>query len=498
MGLARAQRMSEPPDVLDSEAAGPAAIRGGGLRVAGYALGVAVTTISAAVLFRDLGVDESGRYVTVLALVAVCAGATELGLTIVGVRELAVRGPEERAGLMAQLLGLRLVLSGAGALVAVAIAWTAYGGRLAEGAALTATATIVQAAVSTLSTQLQATLRFGWVTAVELGRQVIVAALIVAVALLDGGLIAFLAVQVPAALASLAVVAWLVRGDVPLRPAVSWSRWARLLKETLPFALASAVGVIYLRLIVLVTGAVTLTHQTGLFGASFRILEVLIVVPALVAGAAFPILARAARDDHDRLGWAVQRLWETCILLGWVVAVLLVPGAGAALDVITGGGDFAEAVPALRWCALALVASFSSAATGYTLLTLGAYSAILKVNLAALVAAVALTTVLAAEWGAAGAGAAALGTELVLAAGNLIALQRRAAHLRIRPARGVRCTAAAGVAIAAGLASGLPAVPAAACAGAVFAVLAFVLRGVPPELLAGLRPSPPPAGPAPR
>ena len=72
-----------------------------------------MTTLSAALLFRHLGVATRGRYVTVLALVSIVAGLTDAGLTGIGMRELVVRQPSEREPLVRNLLGLRIVLTGA-------------------------------------------------------------------------------------------------------------------------------------------------------------------------------------------------------------------------------------------------------------------------------------------------------------------------------------------------------------------------------------------------
>src|SRR5688572_5733180 len=84
-----------PPDPLATERAGPAAIRGAALRVVGYAVALGLSVLSAALLFRHLGVVDGGRYVTVLSLVALVGGLTEGGLTAIGVRELATRPPAE-------------------------------------------------------------------------------------------------------------------------------------------------------------------------------------------------------------------------------------------------------------------------------------------------------------------------------------------------------------------------------------------------------------------
>src|SRR5919112_4554371 len=121
-----AAHRSAEGDILDTHRAGPAAVRGGTIRVAGYAAGVVLTVGSSALVFRHLGVVDSGRYVTVLALTSLVAGVTDIGLTTIGIRELAVVDPEARRRLIANVLGLRLVLTLGG--VASAVAFAALAG----------------------------------------------------------------------------------------------------------------------------------------------------------------------------------------------------------------------------------------------------------------------------------------------------------------------------------------------------------------------------------
>src|SRR5271154_1178893 len=81
----------EETDLLSTSQAGPAAVRGGAFRVGGYIVGALVSAISAALLFRYLGVVDIGRYVTALSLVAIVGVLSDLGLTAVGVREVSIR-----------------------------------------------------------------------------------------------------------------------------------------------------------------------------------------------------------------------------------------------------------------------------------------------------------------------------------------------------------------------------------------------------------------------
>ena len=60
------------------------------------------------------------------------------------------------------------------------------------------------------------------------------------------------------------------------------------------------------------------------------------MVPNMMVGAAFPIFARAARDDHDRLGYGVDRVFQASLVLGGLVVVALALGAPFAIDVVAG------------------------------------------------------------------------------------------------------------------------------------------------------------------
>ncbi len=71
---------------------------------------------------------DVGRYITALSLVAIVGAFSDLGLTAVGVRELAMRPPQERAALARDLLGLRITLTLLGGVAVTAIASVAYSG----------------------------------------------------------------------------------------------------------------------------------------------------------------------------------------------------------------------------------------------------------------------------------------------------------------------------------------------------------------------------------
>ena len=477
----RAPETAGQAELLDTPEAGPTAVRGAVLRVAGYAAGVLMSVGSAALLFRHLGVEDGGRYVSVLALVGIVAGVTEVGMTTIGVRELAIRHRDERIPFMRNLLGLRLVLTLVGIVFAVLFAVAAgYDETMIVGTVLAGLGVVAIALQSTLGIALQAGLRFGWVTILELIRQALTVAAIVVLVLVGAGLLPFLAMTIPVGIVVLALTAWVVRAEVPLRPAFRPAEWRRLLREVLPFAAATIIAAVYFRAAMIVLSVVSTPTETGYFAAPFRITEVLLVVPNLVVGAAFPIFARAARDDHDRLAYGVDRVFQACVVLGGLLFVALLLGAPFAIDVVA-GEDFAPSADVLRIQAAALALAFPNSVLFYVLLTVHRYGILLGLSAGVLVVNVVLAAVLGDAHGAEGAAVATGLAELAALLAGLVAVRSVAPHLA--PGLGVvaKVVLAAGVA-AALLATGLGSF-AAACVGVVvYSAIVLALGAVPREL----------------
>lgn len=474
----------EPADILDSPDAGGAVIRGGAVRMAAYFAGVVLSIGSAALLFRHLGPVTSGRYITVVTLIAIAQGLTEAGITALAMRELAARPAAERERLLRAITGLRLLLTGAGVLVAVAFAALAgYGATLTLGTAIAGVGLMISNHQATIAVALQARLQLVLVAAADLLRQVLTVVAIVALVVAGAEVLPFFAIPILASGVALVYTARKVGSDSALRPSLDPAEWRHLLRDTLPFAVATAVYSLYFRVAVIVLSLVASGDEVGYFGAAFRIVEVLIAIPALAVGAVFPVLARAGRDDHARLAYGVDRTFRAALGFGGLLAVGLAVGAPFAIEVVAGLPRYEPAVPVLRILSIALAAAFVTQVFGFALLSLHRHAAILIVSLSSLAAAAGLTVVLASSHGAEGAAVAVAVGEVVAAIGCAIAFTRAlpGARLPVAAAARVALAAAAGLAVVA--IPGLPAVVEAFLAGAVYAVVLWAIGGIPSEIL---------------
>lgn len=471
-----------PVDILDTTDAGPAVIRGSLLRVGAYGLGMLATVVSSAVVIRHLGLVDTGRYTTVIALVTIVATVSDLGLTGVAVREYSVQPSGEEAGrFLRNLLGIRITIALVGlALVASFGLLVGYPAVMVSGTVIAGAGTLLLVAQEGCSVPLQVRLRFGWVAGLQLAIQVGMAIEAVLLAVAGAGLLPFFALQLPIVAPVLAVTVFVGGRDARLLPSVDVQRWRKMIGRILPFSAAVVLAVIYYQIAQIMVSVLSSPEQTGYFGVSFRVLLAFTMLPPLLVSTALPLLARAARDDAQRFTYAGRRLAETMLITGCGFALTLYLGAPFAVHVIA-GTEFGESVNVLRILAFALMGTFVLSARAYALLSLDRLRVILTSNSVALTVVVAAGVPLIEAYGAKGAAIAMVAAELTLAACYEWLLSREQPGMGFNVGYLLRVAAAFLVGGSA-LTFGVSSLAAAALGSALYMAAALALGIVPSEI----------------
>ena len=439
------------PDVLDHPEAGAKAIRGAVMQIAAYVFMMVLTALTVPLMTRHLGVVNFGRFVTASSIVMIVAGVTEFGLNGVATRDYALAAPAQRRALIANVLGLRTVLTVFGLAVAAALmVAAAYPAVMIAGMLVAGVGLVLLNTQQTYTIALTAQLAWGVATIFNLINTVVIAAGTLALVLIGASLFPFFYVSAASSLAALLAALVYMRGRVSLLPSFDLGVWRRMMRATLPYAAAATITVMYPRVGLIVVSVISGGHQTGYYSTSFKVIEVLAGMAGLIAGSAFPLFARAGRDDHERLRYATSRVGETALIAGTYITLSLILAAPFVIRVL-GGAQFKPAVPVLRIQAFALLAGFVATTWSSTLLALRLHGDLLRATLVALVVAIALSLLLVPSLGARGAAIAGVAAEFLVAAGYLLALLRRHAHLRPSFAAFPRVALAAGVAALAAL-----------------------------------------------
>jgi O-antigen/teichoic acid export membrane protein len=411
-------------DLLDTPAAGNAAIRGSALRSGGYVAGVLMSLVSVPLLIRHLGSIEYGRYVVAITLVTIVQGVTDVGLGQIGVREYSIRAGAEREWLMRNLLGVRVALTSVGVLLATLFAVLAgYGHAVVEGTFVAGVAMVLTVIQGTFAVPLASQLRLGLVTVLELLRQILSVTAIVILVVLGSRLLPFLLILVPVAVMVLAATALLIRGTVPLRPAFQREEWLVLIRAVLPFAAAVVIATFYLRVTVLLLSLLASELQTGYYATAFAVISVLVAIPALTVGSTLPVLSRAARDDRERLRYVLERLMEVTLIVGAGLGLGLALGARFVVQVLSGhsGGP---SVTVLEIESLAILTQFVGATWQYGLLALHRHRDCLIISVVGLALSVVLTFALVPVLHSSGAAVAFSAAEVVVSGSSLLFLLR--------------------------------------------------------------------------
>ena len=471
------RREATPEQVRD----GRRLIRGASARLLSFAAMVVLSVASTAAVTRDLGVGRFGQYTTVISVTTLVTIITDSGMINIAIRDYALLDGAGREQRLSTMLGLRMSLTGVGAAISVGFAFAAhYDAALTLGMVLASLATFPLIVFHTVTIPLNNDLRLGVLSLLELLRQFLWAGGLVVLSVVHAGVLPLLATLLAANLILVPVtvrVTGISRALVRMR----LTGWRELIGPSLLFSLATAVGTAYLYGTQLVASLTTTHQQTGLFAVVFRVFSVTTSIPIVVGTAATAVLARAGRDDPDRLSHVLKRYLEVSILAGLGIALTLSAAAGVIIPVIA-GGRFHAAIAVAAIQPFALVGTFMAAPCVYGLLTLNLYRPMLVANTTALVVMVVGTSVLAHTYGAQGAAISSIVCEMTVAVLMLVGLLRRLPDCR-PPARFLaKVLLASACAAPVALGPWLTALPRTIAVCAVFVSLVLVTQALPPEL----------------
>lgn len=378
-----------------------------------------------------LGQAGYGQYTNVLSFLQFFGILADMGLYMVLIKEI-TRTDIDTDRVASNIFGLRLASAVIflGLAPAVSLLFP-YSSIERWGIALASLSFLCITLNQVLLGVYQKHLRVFWFTAAEvIGRVVLLGGTMFAV-YLNKGLLWVLGAVVAGSVVNFVVVFWRSNRLARLRPHFDWPEWRRLLRMAAPLAFAVVLNVIYFKADVIILAWYYPDEVVGIYGAPYKVLEVLITFPAMFAGLLFPILSSAYQaDDMPRFRALLQRSAEAMA----AVALPLIAGTavlGTPIMVAIADSRFADSGPLLKILIIATGIIFIGNLFGNLIITIGKQRQMVGVYL--LVAASGLAGYLYfiprfSYWGAAWMTVA---TE-ALVAGLVIALVLRTTATRLR------------------------------------------------------------------
>ena len=314
--------------------------------------------VAFALMTRDLGQSGFGEYTTVITFLSFFAIIADLGLTLVTVQMInSDKDNEEK--ILGNLFGLRLVsaLLFIG-LAPVIILLFNYSNGIKLGILIAAASFVFTALNQIMIGLFQSRLKMNRVVWAEvLSRFILIIGVILALKY-SWGLNGMLAAVSIAGFSSFLLHFYFARNFAKIRPQFSLFWWRKIINLSWPLAVTIAFNLIYLRADTLILSLTKTQAEVGLYGAAYKIIDVLSSLPFMFAGVILPLLVLAwQKRDLLKFKKILQKSFD---ILAITTLPLVVGTQFLANDIIVfiAGPDFIKAGMILRILILAVAAIF--------------------------------------------------------------------------------------------------------------------------------------------
>ena len=143
-----------------------------------------------------------------------------------------------------------------------------------------------------------------------------------------------------------------------IRPCFNLRFWHFILKESLPIALTVVFGVIYVKIDIVMLSLIRGDNvEIGWYSAAVRIIELIHVMPAIIASAIFPIFSILHKDSMDSLGEVYKTSFKYLLVTALPIVVGTLLLSDRIIDLVY-GEEYVKAIPALRILVCSLIFIF--------------------------------------------------------------------------------------------------------------------------------------------
>jgi len=336
---------------------------------AGKGLTAIAGLLTIMVLTRALGPHEFGYYRTVLTYAAFGSVLADLGIYLVGLREMSKPGADV-SRVVGNALLLRLVTTAAVLLAVSLIALLLpYDSTVKEGIFLGAMIYTALQGSEFLVAVFQLHMKQAGSALAEAGGALTTLVAVWLLSLLDVGVLPMLCGTLIGALMTLAVSWTLARRLVPFRLAFEPATWRQYFVSGLPIAGSHILSMAMLRGDTLLLSLFKPAAAVGLYGVPTKMFELATSLPYMFAGLMMPLLAAAASRPGTEFNRLLGRSLDVMLIYG-VGAMLALGACAPQLLSFISGPEFAAGAPALVILAVAGVFTALSIILRFSLIAL--------------------------------------------------------------------------------------------------------------------------------
>lgn len=296
------------------------------VQITGKVITTAVSLVLIAAITRYLGVSGYGEYTTIFAYVSFWAVLADFGFFWILVRELSKSySQEEKEKIFNNIVTLRSVLGIIIFLLAFLIALfiPSYPMIVKLGIGTCAAGWFWISINSTYVGLFQANLKMHYAVLTDVMGRLIILALVLFFIKLGYGLNTIIWAYFAGNLVNFILSVYFGRLFSKFKLAFDWQLWKKSFYEALPMGMVLILGILYFKIDTVMLSLFKSSKDVGIYGAPFKILEILLLIPAMFMGNVFPIITKYLEEKDARLNSALQKSFDFLV----ICALPIVAGA---------------------------------------------------------------------------------------------------------------------------------------------------------------------------
>ncbi len=323
------------------------------IQIISKVIATALGLVSVAIMTRYLGTAGFGGYTTIITFLSFFGIIADLGLTLVTVQMISKPGVNE-GKILNNLFTLRfftaIIFLGLAPLVVV---FFPYDPIVKIGIAITTFSFLFAALSQILVGLFQKNLRMDKVSVAEIISRIFLVALVVWAVKMNMGLVGMLIATVIASGVSFVLHFWYARAYVKIKFEFDKVLWKKILIKSWPLAITIFFNLIYLKADILILSLVKTQAEVGIYGATYKIIDVLITLPFMFAGIVLPVLTlnweSANKENFKKI---LQKSFDLMMILA-IPMMIGVQFFADKIMILVAGKDFVDSGPILKILILA-------------------------------------------------------------------------------------------------------------------------------------------------
>lgn len=340
------------------------------IQTIGKAVSVFFGVVALAIMTRYLGPEKFGQYAIVVAFLQFFAIMADIGLMLVATQMISSPNVDVQKTLN-NLFTFRICASIMFFSVAlIAVLFFPYSPIIKISVFIFVISFFLLSLIQVLTSLFQKELKIIKVTLADIIGKATIVLFISLAAYFDLGLIGVFIAGIIGTLLNFSYLFFSANKIVKISFAFDFDIWKKIIKKSWPIAISIAFNLVYLKADTIILSLTHTNLDVGIYGFSFRFLEILIMIPTMFMGLILPLLSNYwVAKNFNKFKDTLQMAFNAIIIM----AVPMVVGTfflANKIVVLIAKEDFISAAPVLKIIILASAMVFIGTLYGHTIVAL--------------------------------------------------------------------------------------------------------------------------------